>query len=154
MHWPTLPTKKHVAFFKDLNKLRCTTIDTRTGSFATTGTGVHAHIRFSPPCLTQLSTVTLTECPAPYMAWMLRSMKEPPVSMLTLYCLSDDTLLKITEITFSSLQTLTLSDSTFSFAAVAAFLESHQHIKSLITRNGNLYQSSQEARNRGGQSEF
>ncbi|KAK0221022.1 hypothetical protein EDD85DRAFT_270217 [Armillaria nabsnona] len=134
MDWPTLPTKKHVAFFKDLSKLRCTTIDTRTGSFATTGTGVHAHIRFSPPCLTQLSTVTLTECPAQYMAWMLRSMKESPVSVLTLYCLSDDTLLKITEITLSGLQTVTLSGCTFSFAAVAAFLESHQHINSLVAR--------------------
>ncbi|KAK0451720.1 hypothetical protein EV421DRAFT_2031460 [Armillaria borealis] len=135
MDWPKLPTKKHVAFLKDLSKLRCTAIDTQAwGPGATTRTGVPAHIRFGPPCLTQLSTVTLTERPVQYMAWMLRSMKESPVRVLTLYCLSDDTLLKITETTLSSLQTVALSGCTFSFAAVAAFLESHQHIKSLDTR--------------------
>ncbi|PBK84723.1 hypothetical protein ARMGADRAFT_1018402 [Armillaria gallica] len=68
------------------------------------------------------------------MAWMLRSMEESPVRELTLSSLSDDTLLKITKITLSSLQIMTLSGNTFSFAAVAAFLESHQHIKSLIIR--------------------
>ncbi|KAK0451698.1 hypothetical protein EV421DRAFT_1772538 [Armillaria borealis] len=135
MNWPKLPMKKHVAFFKDLSKLRCIKINTYTsGSGATTRTGVPAHIRFGPPCLTQLSTVTLTEHPAQYMAWMLRSMKESPVRVLTLCSLSDDTLLKITETLLSSLQTVTFSGCTFSFAAVAAFLESHPHIKSLITR--------------------
>ncbi|KAK0221047.1 hypothetical protein EDD85DRAFT_271157 [Armillaria nabsnona] len=133
MNWPKFPMKKHVAFFKDLSKLRCTKINTYTsGSGAATRTGGPAHIRFSPPCLTQLSTVTLTECPAQYMAWMLQSMEESPVRVLTLSSLSDDTILKITKITLSSLQTVTLSGDTFSFAAVAAFLESHQQIKSLI----------------------
>lgn len=139
MGWPQLPTKRHVAFFENLSKLRCTTlrcttIDTHlSGRFATTKTSLHARIRFNPPCLTQLSTVTLTECPALYMAWMLRSMKESPVGELTLHRLSDGTLLKITETVLSTLQTVTLLDCTFSFTAVAAFLKSHQHIKSLCT---------------------
>ncbi len=135
MNWPKLPMKKHVAFFKDLSKLRCTKINTHTsGSGANTRTGGPAHIRFGPPCLTQLSTVILTECPAQYMAWMLQSMEESPVRVLTLSSLSDETILKITKITLSGLQTVTLSGDTFSFAAVTAFLESHQHIKSLIIR--------------------
>ncbi|KAK0484785.1 hypothetical protein IW261DRAFT_1604995 [Armillaria novae-zelandiae] len=134
MGWPQLPTKRHIAFFKDLSKLKCTTIDTRLSSlFATTETGVPAHRRFCPPCLTQLSTVTLTHCPAQYMAWMLRSIKESPVEVLTLHHLSDDTLLKITKTVLSSLWAVMLLDCTFSFAAVVAFLESHQHIKSLDT---------------------
>ncbi|PBK66354.1 hypothetical protein ARMSODRAFT_960340 [Armillaria solidipes] len=134
MNWPKMPAEKHVTFFKDLSKLRCTTIDTHGScSRAPTRTGAPARIWFDLPCLTQLSTVTLAERPAQYMAWMLRSMKESPVRVLTLYCLSDDTLLKIIETTLNSLQTVALEGCTFSFAAVAAFLESHQHIKSLDT---------------------
>ncbi|KAK0451721.1 hypothetical protein EV421DRAFT_2031461 [Armillaria borealis] len=119
MNWPKPPTKKHAAFFKDLSKLRCTTINTyASGPCAAARTGVPARIGSDTPCLTQLTTVTLTVHSA---------------QVLTLHCFPDKTLNKVAETTLNSLQTLTLSECMVTFGTVAAFLESHQHIKSLDT---------------------
>ncbi len=140
MYWPKPPTEKRVAFFKDLSKLRCTTIDTHAsypGSDATTVTGVPARIGPGPPYLTQLSTVTLTVHPKQYMAWILQSMKESPVRVLTLCYLPNKTLKTIAETTLDSLQTVTLLGCRVSFTVVTAFLKSHPRIKSLDTRAWN-----------------
>ncbi|PBK66356.1 hypothetical protein ARMSODRAFT_1086837 [Armillaria solidipes] len=140
MYWPKPPTEKHVAFFKDLSKLRCTTIDTHEshpGPGATIVTGVPARIELGLSCLTQLSTVTLTVHPTQYMAWMLQSMKESPVRVLTLCHFPNKTLNQITETTLSSLQIVTLLGCRVSFTVVTAFLKSHPRIKSLDTRAWN-----------------
>ncbi|KAK0221021.1 hypothetical protein EDD85DRAFT_1028560 [Armillaria nabsnona] len=140
MYWPKPPTEKHVAFFKDLSKLRCTTIDmhaSHPGPDATTVTGVPARIGPGPPYLTQLSTVTLTVHPKQYMAWILQSMKESPVKVLTLCYSPNKTLKTIAETTLDSLQTVTLLGCRVSFTVVTAFLESHPRIKSLDTRTWN-----------------
>ncbi|KAK0194381.1 hypothetical protein F5146DRAFT_1035599 [Armillaria mellea] len=140
MYWPKPPTEKHVAFFKDLNKLKCTTIDTHAshpGQGATTVTGVPARMGLGPPCLTHLSTVILTVHPTHYMAWMLRSMEASPVKALTLCHFPNTTLNKITETTLSSLQTVTFLGCMVSFTVVTAFLNSHPRIKSLDTGTWN-----------------
>ncbi len=134
MFWPKVPTETHAAFFEDLGKLGCKTIDMdnliqRFHDVPTAETSVI--VVFDPPVLTKLSKVTLSECPEQYMAWMLQCIEESPIETLDLRSLSDDVLLKINEFSFSNLQSVTLLYCTFDFAAFSAFLERHPHITTL-----------------------
>ncbi|PBK82358.1 hypothetical protein ARMGADRAFT_735487 [Armillaria gallica] len=131
MEWPQVPTEAHAAFFEDLSKLGCKTINMdisnrRSYDAPRARTGVI--IVFDPPVLTKLSKITLSECPEQYMAWMLQCIEESPIETLDLRSLSDDVLLKINEFPFSNLQCVTLSRCKFGFAAFSAFLERHPHI--------------------------
>ncbi|KAK0421782.1 hypothetical protein EV421DRAFT_1869933, partial [Armillaria borealis] len=114
MNWPKMPAEKHIAFFEDLSKLRCHTIDTRSSRLA----------------VPSMANDIINFC---YVAWMLRSITQSPVTTLCLHSLSDGNLLELSKLSLHHLQDVTLLSCTFSFAAVATFLESQQHIKSLYT---------------------
>ncbi|KAK0469227.1 uncharacterized protein EV420DRAFT_1493156 [Desarmillaria tabescens] len=136
MHWPKLPTKQHVAFFHDLSKLKCKTMNTHSSpisAFVRPG----GNITFDPPVLTKLLNVTLSKRPEQYIVWMLNSIKESPVKTLNLNSLSDDVLLKINEFSLSKLRNVTVLNCTFSFAAFSVFLERHPHIATLHLRTWN-----------------
>ncbi|PBK66272.1 hypothetical protein ARMSODRAFT_356252 [Armillaria solidipes] len=140
MGWPKVPTETHVAFFEDLSKLGCMTIDMakRDPWFVDAPRARTSEIVvFDPPVLTKLSKVTLSECPEQYIAWMLRCIEESPIETLDLRSLSDDVLLKINEFSLSNLQKVTLLHCTFGFAAFSAFLERYPHITTLHLRTWN-----------------
>ncbi|SJL10310.1 uncharacterized protein ARMOST_13694 [Armillaria ostoyae] len=134
MDWSEIPAEKHVAFFEDLSKLKCHTIDTSdAGPKLTNPSMANGIIKFAPPALTQLSKVTLSQLPECYIAWMLRSINQSSITTLCLHSLSDDNLLELNKLPLHHLQDVTLSSCTSSFAAVAAFLKTHQHITFLDT---------------------
>ncbi|KAK0221046.1 hypothetical protein EDD85DRAFT_271150 [Armillaria nabsnona] len=138
MDWPKIPAEKHVAFFEDLSKLKCHSMDTKNaGSGLAVPPTANDIIKFDPPAFTQLSKVTLSQLPECYVAWMLRSINQSPITALCLHSLSDDNLLELNKLSLHHLQDVTLVSCTFSFAAVAAFLESHWYITFLNTRTWN-----------------
>ncbi len=134
MDWPKIPTEKHVAFFEDLSKLKCHTIDTSNADPRLIIPPMASDIiKFALPALIQLSKVTLSQLPECYVACMLRSINQSPITMLCLRFLSDDNLLVLNKDSLHHLRNVTLSSCTFSFAGL-----SREPLAHYISRHSNM----------------
>ncbi len=79
MEWPQVPTEAHAAFFEDLSKLGCKTINMDISNrrfYDAPRARTSVIVVFDPPVLTKLSKITVSECPEQYMAWMLQCIEE------------------------------------------------------------------------------
>ncbi|SJL10279.1 uncharacterized protein ARMOST_13663 [Armillaria ostoyae] len=83
----SVPTRLQVAFFEDLKKLVCKTINMYNPDpwlLDALRARTSEIIVFDLPVLTELSKVTLSECPGQFIAWMLRCIEESPVAIVLL----------------------------------------------------------------------